>query len=65
MIRNLPPSVKMFRPLVFQDSDGVCVVFGPDPQEGIFGCGPTIEEALKDWDDHLKIRIGLHKKMTK
>lgn len=58
--KNLPPSVKMFRPLVFRDGDSVGVVLGPDPKEGVFGCGPTAEEALKEWDDHLKIRMGDH-----
>jgi len=42
-------------------ADGICVVPGPDLQEGVFGCGSTTEEALKDWDDHLKDRIGDHK----
>jgi hypothetical protein len=55
--KNLPLSVRTFRPLVFQEGDAVCVVLGPDPQEGVFGCGPTKEEALNDWDKNLKLRM--------
>ena len=58
---DLLNSVRVLRPLVYKDGDSVCVVLGPDPQEGVFGCGPTTEVALKDWDTHLKERISSHK----
>jgi hypothetical protein len=58
---ELPNSVSIFRPLVFQDGDSVCVVLGPDPQGGVFGRGATDEEALNDWDNHLQDLIKYHK----
>jgi len=54
---DIPASVKMFRPLVFHDGDSFCCVLGPDPQLGIFGCGDSVESAMKDWDDHLREQI--------
>lgn len=49
--------VKDLRPLIFKDKDIFCVVLGPDPQEGIFGCGTTVQNALEDWTNHLKERL--------
>jgi hypothetical protein len=54
---NLPLMVRILQPLVYKDGDGICVVFGPNPTDGIFGCGKTANEALNDWDTHLKERI--------
>ncbi len=51
---DLPPSVVKFQPAVFRDGDNYCCLLGPDPMEGIFGCGPTLKEALLDWDAHLQ-----------
>jgi hypothetical protein len=53
---NIPASVKEFRPAVFKDGDSFCCLLGPDPQEGVFGCGSTAREALADWDVHLRER---------
>lgn len=58
----LPVSAKLFKPLVYRDGDNICVVLGPDPQQGVFGCGPTTADALKDWDMHLKERLADSKK---
>ena len=57
---GLPKAVKTLRPLVYQEGEDFCVVLGPDPQEGVFGCGHTVDEALKDWDAHVKDRIQHH-----
>lgn len=47
--------VKQFRPLIYQeDEKTVCVILGPDPQAGVFGCGCTVEEAVSDWVAHFK-----------
>jgi hypothetical protein len=54
---QVPASVKTFRPLLFHDGNSFCCVLGPDPQAGIFGCGPTPEDALKDWHMHLIDKI--------
>jgi hypothetical protein len=32
-------------------------VLGPDPQEGVFDCGATADETLKDWEVHVRERI--------
>src|SRR5262245_31497833 len=52
--KKLPQSARIFMPIVFKDGDSYCVVLGPDPQEGVFGCGKTTVEALKDWDKNLQ-----------
>ncbi|MEP7377866.1 MAG: hypothetical protein ABI675_30990 [Chitinophagaceae bacterium] len=56
--KDIPVSAKLFKPLVYQEGNFICVVLGPDPIEGVYGCRPTAEEALKDWDRHLKDRIN-------
>ena len=54
---SLPNSVSFFKPLVVQDGKGYCVILGPDPQLGVFGCGDTPKEALLDWERNLKERV--------
>jgi len=54
--KQLPDSVETFQPVLFKDGDSYCCVLGPDPQEGVFGCGPTPLDALKDWDKNLQER---------
>jgi hypothetical protein len=54
---SLPKAVREFRPLVFQEGDLFCCVLGPNPQIGVFGCGATQEEAIKDWNEDLKRKI--------
>lgn len=51
---NIPASVKEFRPTVFKEGNAFCCVLGPDPQAGVFGRGRTADEAMHDWDSHLK-----------
>jgi hypothetical protein len=53
---DIPPSVKEFKPAVFKDGPSFCVLLGPDPQTGVFGCGDTTDDALVDWDKHLQER---------
>ena len=50
---ELPSSAKRLQPLVWKEGDSFCCVLGPDPVEGVFGCGDTPELALSDWDGHL------------
>src|SRR5947207_2664795 len=57
---TLSESMRTFRPLIYQDGDAYCCLLGPDPQEGVFGCGKTPQEALSDWDTHLQDRIQHH-----
>jgi hypothetical protein len=54
---DLPLSVVRFEPVVFKDGDSYCCLLGPNPSEGIFGCGNTAKEALLDWDTNLQKRI--------
>ena len=60
--KELPVSVRIFKPVIFRDADSFCVVFGPNPQAGVFGCGDTPREALTNWDKNLYRRIKQHKK---
>jgi hypothetical protein len=54
---DLPKSVKKLKPILFHEGNAFCCLLGPDPQEGIFGCGNTEKEALEDWDKHAKERV--------
>lgn len=53
----LPHTFRTIKPDVFKDGDSYCCIFGPDPQEGIFGCGDTPDQAILDWHQHLQERI--------
>ena len=57
---DLSAEVRLLKPALYKDGDAVCCIFGPDPQEGIFGCGHSPEEALQDWENHLKDRLINH-----
>jgi hypothetical protein len=54
---SLPYTVRVLKPLLYKDGDAYCVVLGPNPTEGVFGCGKSAIEAFNDWDIHLKERI--------
>ena len=54
---DVPKSVKLLKPVLFHEGDAFCCLLGPDPQEGIFGCGQTQQQALEDWDMHAKERL--------
>jgi hypothetical protein len=57
---GLPDTVRKLKPALYKDGDSYCCLLGPDPQEGIFGCGNTQAEALADWDMHVKDRALDH-----
>ena len=59
--QNLPEAVRTLRPILFKDGDSFCCLLGPDPQEGVFGCGSTKEAALIDWEANMRKRIAYHK----
>ncbi len=46
------------QPTVFVEGDSYCCLLGPDPETGVFGCGDTPDEALKDWDKNLRKRLA-------
>lgn len=54
---GLPPAVKEFRPLVYQEGNAYCCVLGPNPQAGVAGCGSSPQDALMDWNEDFKRRI--------
>lgn len=54
---DLPGSVSQFKPILFKEGDSYCVLLGPDPQEGVFGCGDSPEAAMKDWVKHFNDEI--------
>lgn len=54
---SLPISIKIFQPVLFQDGEGYGCLWGPDFHAGIYGQGKTAEEALSNWDLHLRDRI--------
>lgn len=47
----------VLHPTVFHEGDAYCCILGEDPVQGVFGCGNTPEEAVKDWDETLRIRL--------
>jgi len=57
---DLPATAKQYKPILFREGSLICCLLGPDPRSGIFGCGPTLSEALKDWDADLKRHKANH-----
>lgn len=55
---ELPSVVKQLRPAMYLDGNAYCVILGPDPQAGVFGCGNTPAQALDDWTVHLNQRLA-------
>ena len=51
---DLPVSVRQTHPLIYKDGNAVCCILGPDPQRGVFGCGPTVNAAVADFDKHFQ-----------
>jgi hypothetical protein len=54
---NLPAAVHQFKPVLFREGESFCMLLGPDPQEGIFGCGDSVDVAISDWDRHFNEEI--------
>jgi hypothetical protein len=57
---GVPESVRNFRPDVYKDGDRYCCLLGND-SDGIFGCGNTLEEAMKKWDEAYWIKRPVRK----
>lgn len=51
---NLPPTVQLFKPVLYKNGTEYYCLLGADPQEGVFGCGETPQEAVLAWERHLK-----------
>jgi hypothetical protein len=54
---DLPTPVRQFKPVLFKEGNSFCMVLGPYPQEGVFGCGNTANQAIKDWEHHFNNEI--------
>jgi hypothetical protein len=51
---EISETVRTLKPVVFSDGDAFCSLLGPDPAVGVFGCGWTPDEAVKDWEIYLE-----------
>jgi len=51
---DLPETAKELKPVLFREGNVICCLSGSDPRSGIFGCGSTLSEAIKDWDADFK-----------
>ncbi len=54
----LTSATQKLQPIVFKEGDSFCCLLGPDPIEGIFGCGSSAYEAVTDWEQHLHDRMA-------
>lgn len=50
-------AAQALRPVVYVEGDKYCCLLGPNPRDGVFGCGNTPDEALNNWEQHLKDRL--------
>lgn len=64
--RDLPASVRLFKPVVYLEDTRYRCLLGPKHAEGVSGSGSTLNDALADWDLHfctelaaLPRRIGI------
>jgi hypothetical protein len=56
---DLPESVRLLRPVLWQEGDHYCCLLGADRQTGVFGTGKSPESAMLDWDRHLSERLAV------
>jgi hypothetical protein len=61
---EVPQNVRVLKPMVYMDGPAYCVLLGPDPATGVFGCGDTLKEALEDWDVNYKTYVSEHGKSS-
>lgn len=52
----VPESVKVLKPVIKKDGGVYSCLYGPDPIQGVAGYGSTPKEAMKDFDNQLKIQ---------
>jgi hypothetical protein len=50
---DLRGAAAILRPIVFKDGNTYCVLLGADQHDGVFGSGPTVEDAIEDWTKSL------------
>jgi hypothetical protein len=54
---DLPEPVRQFKPVLYKDGDSFSILLGPDPQEGVYGRGLSVDEAIKNWEQHFNDEI--------
>jgi hypothetical protein len=54
---NLPPSFLAFKPILFKNGELYCCLLGPNPHEGIFGFGRSVDSAISFWELEFKKRL--------
>jgi hypothetical protein len=57
----LTTATQKLQPVVFKEGDSFYCLLGPDPIEGIFGCGTTAYEAVTDSEQQLHDRLASDK----
>lgn len=58
---DFPATVRQFKPVIFKEKDSFCCILGPDKETGVFGCGRSVKEAIKDWDASFHKRLSNYK----
>lgn len=54
---GLSAAVRQFKPALYKEEELFCCLLGPDTEDGIYACGATEDEALKNWDIAFKERL--------
>lgn len=44
-----PEPIKSLKPVVYKDGAAYCFISGPNPVDGIFGCGNSLSQAVEEW----------------
>jgi hypothetical protein len=56
---SIPESVRIWKPVVYEDGDSFRCRFAEPPWSYILGCGATPEQAMEDWDRDLHREMEL------
>lgn len=56
---GIPISASILRPVIYIQGGKFHCFLGPNPENGIVGCGETPEKALQEWDENLTRRLEL------
>jgi hypothetical protein len=55
--KELPGSIRQFKPTLYKEGDAFVCVLGPDVEQAIYGRGATEDEALQNWEADFKDRL--------
>ena len=56
-VPGLSAAIRQFKPILYKEGELFCCILGPDLEQGIYSCGATEDEALKNWDAAFKDRL--------